>query len=60
MRASQPDVPCPDDATMKIMLQYHNHLMSGSGGKMCSGMTLPSSMMVRSYICKYKTVFFVC
>lgn len=47
MRASQPDVPCPNDVTMKMMLQYHNYLMSRSGDKMCSGMTLPSSMMVR-------------
>ena len=48
MRLSQPDVPCPDDATLKAMLQYHNHLMSISSkdSGMCNGMTYPSSMMV--------------
>jgi len=49
MRASQPDVPCPDSATMKIILQYHNYLMSRPGDKVCSGNALPSSVMVCSY-----------
>ena len=51
MRLSQPDVPCPDPATIQSMLQYHYHLMSVSSqnGGMCSGMTYPSSTMVRSH-----------
>ena len=45
MRASQPDVPCPDNLTILTMLEYHNHLMSAPiQDEMCSGMRFPTNM----------------
>ena len=56
MRASQPDVPCPDDQTILNMLQYHDNLLSllEQNNGMCRGMNYSSnmnSMMVRT--CSY-------
>ena len=51
MRLSQPDVPCPDAATIQSMLEYHEHLMavSSQNSGMCSGMAYPSTTMVSSH-----------
>ena len=53
MRVSQPDVPCPDDNTLKTLLESHNHLMSVSSQNdgMCNGMPYPPSIMVCMYVC---------
>ena len=56
MRLSQPNVPCPNAATIQSMLEYHEHLMSVStqNNGMCSEMTYPSSTMV----CIHASPFF--
>ena len=49
MRVSQPDIPCPDDKTLKTMLENHNHLMSAVSRQndgMCNEMSYPPSIMV--------------
>ena len=55
MRASQPDVSCPDKQTILNMLRYHDRFMStlNKNKGMCSKMRYPTSMkteMVRVHI----------